>query len=246
MSVRSKQITAVVLAGGFGTRIKHLLGDLPKPMAPVSGKPFVEWIVRYLAGQGIKNIVLSTGYLADKVERHFAQCPVPSVSVTCVPETTPLGTAGGFLNAVTTVKENPDGWVVVNGDSLLIASLEHFFAILEKSENDGAILGVPMADASRFGTVSHNSSGNLIGFNEKKAGAGDINAGVYLFRDSTLRHFPAKTPLSFETDVFPTLITAGCKLKVNVVSAPFLDIGTPESLPMAEAFISQNRQYFVL
>ena len=100
MSIAPEQITAVVLAGGFGTRIKHLLGDLPKPMASVNGKPFVEWVVRYLAAQGIRNVILSTGHLAETVEKHFASQPVKNVCVTCVPETTPLGTAGGFLNEI--------------------------------------------------------------------------------------------------------------------------------------------------
>lgn len=244
MKLLPKQITAVVLAGGFGTRIKHLLGDLPKPMAPVNGKPFVEWVVRYLAAQGIRNVILSTGHLAETVEKHFAPQPVKNVRVTCVPETTPLGTAGGFLNAANTVKEKPAAWMVLNGDSLGVAPLEKFFASLDQLENEGAILGVPMADASRFGTLSQNAAGNLIGFNEKKPGDGNINAGVYLFRDATLKKFPAKTPLSFEVDVFPALINGGARLKTVLSEAPFLDIGTPESLPQAEGFIQQNRAFF--
>ena len=246
MNVRPEQITAVVLAGGFGTRIKHLLGDLPKPMAPVNGKPFVEWVVRYLAKQGVRNVILSTGHLAETVERHFAPQPVKNVRVFCVPETTPLGTAGGFLNAAHSAREKPAAWMVLNGDSLVVAPLEKFFATLNHAENEGAILGVPMADASRFGTLSQNVSGDLIGFNEKKPGAGNINAGVYLFRDSALKKFPAKTPLSFEVDVFPTLISGGAKLKTVFSEAPFLDIGTPESLPQAEGFIQNNLAHFAI
>ncbi len=244
MSVAPEQITAVVLAGGFGTRIKHLLGDLPKPMAPVNGKPFVEWVVRYLAAQGIRNVILSTGHLAETVEKYFAPQPVKNVRVTCVPETTPLGTAGGFLNAAKSATENPAAWLVLNGDSLVVAPLEKFFTSLDQPENEGAILGVPMADAARFGTLSQNAAGDLIGFNEQLPGAGNINAGVYLFRDAALKKFPAKTPLSFELDVFPALIRSGARLKTVLSEAPFLDIGTPESLPQAEDFIRQNRAHF--
>ena len=244
MNVPPDQITAVVLAGGFGTRIKHLLGDLPKPMAPVNGKPFVEWVVRYLAAQGIRNVILSTGHLAETVEKHFAPQPVKNVRVTCVPETKPLGTAGGFLNAAGSAKEKPAAWIVLNGDSLVVAPLEKIFASLDQPENEGAILGVPMADASRFGTISANTDSDLTGFNEKKPGAGNINAGVYLFRDSALKKFPTKTPLSFELDVFPALIRSGAKLQTVLSAAPFLDIGTPESLPLAENFIQQNRAQF--
>ena len=244
VSVRPEQITAVVLAGGFGTRIKHLLGDLPKPMAPVNGRPFVEWVVRYIAAQGIRNVILSTGHLAATVEKHFAPQPVKNVRVTCVPETTPLGTAGGFLNAAGRAREKASAWLVLNGDSLVIAPLEKLFAALDQPEAEGGILGAPMADAARYGTISANADGNLIGFNEKKPGAGNINAGVYLFRDSALKKFPTKTPLSFEEDVFPALIRSGARLKTVLSEAPFLDIGTPESLPQAEGFIQKNRVHF--
>ena len=246
VSVAPKQITAVILAGGFGTRIKHLLGDLPKPMAPVNGKPFIEWVVRYLAAQGIRNVILSTGHLAETVEKHFAPQPVKNVRVTCVPETTPLGTAGGFLNAAHSAKEKPAAWLVLNGDSLVVAPLAGLFSSLDDLQIEGGILGVPMADASRFGTLSQNASGDLTGFNEKKPSAGNINAGVYLFRDSALKKFPAKLPLSFEVDVFPALIRDGARLKTMLSAAPFLDIGTPESLPQAESFIQKNLAHFAI
>ena len=71
MKISSENISAVILAGGFGTRIKHLLGDLPKPMAPVNGRPFLEWVVRWLAAQNIRRVVRSTGYLAETIEKHF-------------------------------------------------------------------------------------------------------------------------------------------------------------------------------
>lgn len=243
MPVSPEQITAVILAGGFGTRIKHLLGELPKPMAPVNGRPFVEWVVRYLAAQGIRNVVLSTGYLAETIEQHFQTQPVKNVRVTCIPETTPLGTAGGFLNAVRNEK-SPAAFLVLNGDSLAVAPLEKMFHSLDDPAVDGAILGVPIADATRYGTVSQSASSELSGFNEKRPGAGSINAGVYLFRAGTLKKFPAKTPLSFESDVFPAWIKDGSHLKVCGSDAPFLDIGTPESLPLAEKFVRDNAACF--
>jgi len=244
VSVPPEKISAVVLAGGFGTRIKHLLGDLPKPMASVAGKPFIEWVVRYLAMQKIQNVIMSTGYLAETVEKHFHSQPVKNIRATCVPETKPLGTAGGFLNAIRGAKENPQAWLILNGDSLVTAPLENFFQSLDDDKTEGAILGVRAPDASRFGTISQNERGELAGFNEKKPGAGIINAGVYLFRASAIEIFPEKIPLSFETDVFPSLSASGVRLKVCVTDAPFLDIGTPESLPLAENFIRKNAGCF--
>jgi D-glycero-alpha-D-manno-heptose 1-phosphate guanylyltransferase len=243
VTISPEKISAVVLAGGFGTRIKHLLGDLPKPMAQVNGRPFVEWIVRYLAAQKIRNVILSTGYLAETVEKHFQSQPVKNVRVTCVPETKPLGTAGGFLNAIRDAK-NSEAFLVLNGDSLAPAPLKNFFQSLDDDKIEGAILGVRVPDASRFGTISQNEHGELAGFNEKKSGAGIINAGIYLFRADVVEDFPEKIPLSFETDVFPSLTASGVRLKVCVTDAPFLDIGTPESLPLAENFIRENAGCF--
>jgi D-glycero-alpha-D-manno-heptose 1-phosphate guanylyltransferase len=244
VSISPEKISAVILAGGFGTRVKHLLGDLPKPMAQVNGKPFVEWIVRFLAAQKIRNVILSTGYLAETIEKHFQSQSVAGVKVSCVPEAKPLGTAGGFLNAVRDVKEKPEAWLVLNGDSLAPTPLDEMFQSLDDPDWDGAILGVPMIDASRFGIISQNANGELVGFNEKKSGAGIINTGIYLFRASVIEKFPDKAPLSFETDIFPALITNQVRLKVCVTDAPFLDIGTPESLPSAENFIRKKADCF--
>jgi NDP-sugar pyrophosphorylase family protein len=242
------QITAVVLAGGFGRRIQHLLPDLPKPMAPVNGRPFLEWVVRYLAAQKIRRVILSTGHLAETIAKHFQSQPVKNVRVTCIPETEPLGTAGGFLNAIRGAADGgrPQGpaWLVLNGDSLAPAPLSQMLQSLDEPEIAGAILGVRVADASRFGTILQNANGDLAGFNEKKPGAGVINAGIYLFRASAIDSFPGKTPLSFETEVFPALIAGEIRLKVCVTDAPFLDIGTPESLPLAEEFIRRNARFF--
>jgi NDP-sugar pyrophosphorylase family protein len=244
VSISPEQITAVVLAGGFGKRIQHLLPDLPKPMAPVNGKPFLEWVVRYLAAQKIRRVILSTGHLAEAVSRHFQSQPVAGVKASCVPETQPLGTAGGFLNAIRSVAEKPAAWLVLNGDSLAPAPLAQMFQSLDNPDRDGAILGVRVADASRFGTILQNPAGELTGFNEKKPGGGIINAGVYFLRPSAVEKFPQKTPLSFETEVFPVLVAEKIRLKVCVTDAPFLDIGTPESLPLAEAFIRRNANFF--
>jgi D-glycero-alpha-D-manno-heptose 1-phosphate guanylyltransferase len=235
-------ITAVVLAGGFGTRIRHLLGELPKPMAPVSGKPFIEWVVRYLAGQNIRRVILSTGYMAQTVQDHFQSQPIEGIRVTCVPESAPLGTAGGFLHAIHGADLPPAAWLVLNGDSLTLVPLKEFFHSLNESEC--AISGVSVSDASRFGKISRNENGELRAFIEKEPGSGVINAGVYLFRGSVIKRFPQRTPLSFEMDVFPALLSQSVRIKVSVTSAPFLDIGTPESLPQAEGFVQRHREFF--
>src|SRR4051794_17886031 len=123
MRLEMDQLVAVVLAGGLGTRVRHLLGGFPKPMAPGAGKTFLEWGPRYLSRQGLKNIVLSTGHRSDVVEKHFQSHPIKGLHIRCVAEPEPLGTAGGFLHAARASGEKPAAWLVLNGDSLVFANL---------------------------------------------------------------------------------------------------------------------------
>ena len=233
-------VVAVILAGGYGTRIKHLLDGVPKPMASVAGKPFVEWVVRYLKTQGITKAILSTGYLSEVVEQHFQHYPVDGIQTICCREKSPLGTAGGFLNAVHQIGKSPLAWLVVNGDSLVFAELTSLTKHLLHSTVSGAIVGLSVSDASRYGSLVYNQLNDLVKFAEKRPGAGVVNAGVYLLRNSLLKEFPEGSPLSFENEVFPSLLAKNICLKVDVIDAPFLDIGTPESLPKAESFILNN------
>ena len=245
MTRELSQTVAVVLAGGLGTRVAHLLPGVPKPMAPVSGKPFLEWVVRWLAQQGIRKVILSTGHLAGVVAAHFQAQPVPGVLTRCLAEPQPLGTAGGFLHAARLSAETPPAWLVVNGDSLVLVSLAAAARELHRHPAvAGVVVGRAVPDAARYGALTLGPGAELRGFAEKQPGPGVINAGIYLLRDTLVRQLPGQWPLSFEQEVFPRLLAQGCALKVCVVEAPFLDIGTPESLRQAEAFVQQNRAQF--
>ncbi|PZV28108.1 MAG: nucleotidyltransferase [Snowella sp.] len=235
-------IIAVVLAGGFGTRIKHLLPDVPKPMAEVAEKPFLGWVLTYLQRQGIQKALLSTGYLAEIIEQYAQTQPIPDLNLQCYPETSPLGTAGGFLNSVKESQENPNAWLILNGDSLIVTDLAPLNQYLEDESVDGVILGVSVPDTSRFGSLVYDEQKTLLQFAEKQSGKGVINGGVYLLRNKLVQQFPTNFPLSFEYDIFPSLLQQQICLKVHPVTAPFLDIGTPDSLAQAESFI---RQYFL-
>ncbi|MEK0447323.1 MAG: hypothetical protein RLZZ399_2644 [Verrucomicrobiota bacterium] len=216
-------------------------------MAPVCGRPFVDWVVRFLAKQGVHDVVLSTGYLGNKIETYFLEQPVQGVQVRCASEAEPMGTAGGFLNAVQ--RFGTDGqnlpWLVVNGDSLAVTPLQAMEACLERPGVEAVILGLRVEDASRYGTLTVGEDGSLLRFAEKQPGGGIVNAGVYLFGSQALQGFPQKRPLSFETEVFPVLVE---KIRVQVVTveASFLDIGTPASLVQAESFIAAHQSFFEL
>ncbi|AFZ52273.1 sugar phosphate nucleotidyltransferase [Cyanobacterium aponinum] len=241
---QEKKITAVILAGGFGTRVKHLLPDIPKPMAKVLDKPFLEWIIRYLHQQNINNFLLSTGYLSTIIKNYFNTSLFDNLSIKCYEELEPLGTGGGFINAVKQDKSYTDYWLVANGDSLIFSNLKPFFECLNDDTVEGVILGLTVEDASRYGSLKFDDDYNLISFAEKKDGKGIINGGIYLFKNDVLAKFPQNNKLSFEYDIFPYLLSQGCKIKVHITSAPFLDIGTPETLIQAEKFIAENWQSF--
>lgn len=152
-------------------------------------------------------------------------------------EESPLGTAGGFMQVARSQVVRPAAWLVINGDSLTMTDLWLFVAKFEKGGWDAALLGLRVSDAARFGTLDVGPDGALRRFLEKRPGAGLINAGVYLIPDGLLAQFPARTPLSFETDVFPQLAGKGARILVHAVEAPFLDIGTPETLAQSPKFI---------
>lgn len=237
-----EQPTAVVLAGGLGTRIQHVLAGRPKPLAPVAGKPFLEWLLRYLKAQQIRRVIISAGYRAEMIEVFASSVALPELNTTVIAEHTPQGTAGGFLEAIADAQSAT--WIVTNGDSLVCADLRGFISELGDETVDAALVGLHVDDASRYGTLRCDSESNLLAFAEKTPGAGLINAGIYLFRHRAVASFPRQRPLAFETDVFPALLGGGAKIRVHKVTAPFIDIGTEASLREAEDFIVTNQRFF--
>ena len=235
---------AVILAGGRGSRVQHLLSGLPKPMAPTAGRPFLEWVVRFLGKQGFTDITISTGFRSEIIAAHFSQLHLPGIDIRCESELEPCGTAGGFVSAVGSRAAEPDPWLVSNGDSLVLADLKPMLGRLD-SEAQAVILGVHANDCSRSGALKTDSRGMLLEFSEKRPGRGLINAGVYLLAAGLLRRFPSTRPLSFETDVFPSLLAAGVRIAVSSTKAPFLDIGTEETLPLAGLLVEANREHFL-
>lgn len=234
------------MAGGLGTRIRHLLNSKPKPMYEVHGRAFVEWVCLYLKEMGFDEVILSVGYRAEVIEEHFAGQPVPGVRVTCFSEAEPMGTAGGFWNAARQSELEPEAWLVLNGDSLLLADLEAMAGDFLASDFSAGMLALEVPDTSRYGSLSLGNDGRLIGYSEKKPGKGLINGGVYFLRHRLAHYFEQPTPLSFETDIFPSLVSADEAVKAYPCDAPFIDIGTEQTLPETAAFIQENIQHFCI
>jgi len=239
------QITAVVLAGGRGTRIADLYPDLPKPLVPVCGQPFVHWVTQWLVAQGINDIVYSIGYRAEQMRQWADDASGRwDAKLRCMTETEPLGTGGGVLQCL----ELCAGHVlVVNGDSLTPIALSPLQARAARPGTDGALLGVQVDDAARYGSLTLGEGGRLMKFAEKRPGAGVINAGVYLLSRSLLEPFSRGQRLSLEEEVLPALIAGGAHLSCEIAeNASFLDIGTPESVRQAEDFVRRHMDGFGL
>jgi NDP-sugar pyrophosphorylase family protein len=232
---------AIVLAGGAGTRIQHLYPDLPKPMIPVCGRPFLEWICRFWVRLGVRRLVISLGYKATVAERRIAEWSWPGIEITTVREDTPLGTGGAVRFAAASVPEG-DPLVIVNGDSLAVGPLEEAWPLLRYPGTAGVVVGVAVEDAARYGTLRIGEGGRLLGFDEKRPGRGWINAGTYILPKQVISLFPAASPLSMEYDVFPRVLAGESHLRAFCMEGDFLDIGTPESLERAESFIDRHRR----
>ncbi|MGH6660536.1 MAG: sugar phosphate nucleotidyltransferase [Rhodospirillales bacterium] len=227
-----RDIDAVVLAGGLGTRIRRVLGGTPKLLASVGGRPFLEILVARLRQFGARRLVLGLGHGAHKVTAHLEAHPITGMDTVVAVEPKPLGTAGALRFLRPHIES--DLALVLNGDSYVGADLCDFVAAHRRSGAHASLLCVEVADARRFGRVDVGAGGRVRAFREKeakRAGAGVVNAGVYLFSAVVLDRIAKMPGESLEKDVFPKLLLDG--VNAVVCDAPFVDIGTPAGLKAA-------------
>ena len=231
-------VTALVLAGGRGTRLQGLHPDTPKPMIPVADRPFLHWLTAWLARHGLRHFVYSTGYRGEQIETWAADESFPDLVRLCRREAAPLGTGGGILNCLPLCRE----WILVaNGDGLVMDGVAKLLALRGRRGVDGGLIGVAVEDTSRYGSLVTDEDGRLAGFREKVPGKGLVNGGVYLFRTAMLRALGERGACSIEYDLFPEMIRGGADLRVvPVADAPFIDIGTPDTLRAAESFVRSH------
>jgi D-glycero-alpha-D-manno-heptose 1-phosphate guanylyltransferase len=227
---------ALILAGGLGTRLRGVLADRPKVLAPVAGRPFLHYLLDQLQAAGVQNVVFCCGYRADQVEATFGGRH-GSLSLTYSRETQPLGTAGAVRLALTHVAG--ESLLVLNGDSYVDCPLGDFMAWHLERAFAGSLLLTRVADAARFGTVTVDEKGAIRSFQEKRGvpEPGWINGGIYLLSRRLIEQLPLGQPMSLEHDAFGRWLTEG--LGGYQREAAFLDIGTPESLAQADEFFQR-------
>jgi D-glycero-alpha-D-manno-heptose 1-phosphate guanylyltransferase len=222
-------LEALVLAGGLGTRLRAVVADVPKPMAPVAGRPFLEILLRQLERQGVRHAVLSVGHMADVIERHFGP-RFGAIEIHYEVETKPLGTGGAIRRAL--ARCGGDAALVVNGDTLLELELA---AVAERwqARHQTLIIGREVPDTARYGRLRVDGD-RLTGFAEKGVtGPGPINTGHYVLPTALFDGFDLPEVFSFENDfLVPHVETLG--IEVFMARGRFIDIGIPEDYRRAQ------------
>jgi D-glycero-alpha-D-manno-heptose 1-phosphate guanylyltransferase len=218
----------IILAGGFGTRLQAVVPDMPKPMAPVAGRPFLAYVMQNLRRYGASRFILSVHYKREKIMGAFGDT-FEDIPIDYAVEETPLGTGGGILNATQYVTE--DTALILNGDTFLDMDYAGFYGQARHHNLTLALRHVP--DVSRYGRVGVNNT-HITHFAEKgPAGPGLINGGVYGLNVPWFRGLGLPPAFSMETDFFyPQVAT----LKPHYITTDgyFLDIGVPEDYARAQ------------
>lgn len=228
--------TAVILAGGLGTRLRTMVKDRPKVMADIKGRPFLAYLLDMIASCGISNVVMCTGYLAEIIQGEFGR-QYRSLKVAYSQEPDPLGTGGALRLALPLIKS--ETILVMNGDSYCWADLNDFWEWHCKRRADATILLTAVSNTERYGRVeTEERSRRVLRFDEKDnhAGPGWINAGIYLIRRHLIHKIPPNRKISLEREVFPEWVSK--ELYGYRSSCKFIDIGTPEDYKNSEVFFN--------
>lgn len=229
----------VILAGGLGTRLRSVVSDVPKCMAPVDGRPFLKWMLAWIEPFKPNKIILSLGYLSevvtDWINSTMKDYPIP---IDWVIEETPLGTGGGIRLALS--KASSEQCVILNGDTFFDVDLNALCSFRGQSGSPLAVAIKPMERFDRYGSVTLDDRSHIISFNEKRyCEKGLINGGVYCI-DCTaglLDDKPEK--FSFEKDILEPLSGKGV-IAGFVSKGSFIDIGIPQDYQLAQTFLPTN------
>lgn len=232
---------AIVLAGGLGTRLRGEVPDLPKPMAPVNGRPFLEHQLDYWLAQGIRHFILSVGYRREVIMEHFGDA-YRGARINYAVETEPLGTGGGLFGAMALLDDEAT-FLLLNGDTFFeldLARLAHFH---EQRRSDWTFSLFRAGEAGRYMGLELDAEGRILSL---RAGTDDpgrlANGGVYLVsRSGIATHAPpAGGKASLEDDILPAMMAAGGRLFGLECEGRFIDIGVPHDYRRAGAFLAAS------
>ncbi len=220
---------AIILAGGKGTRLQSVVNDIPKPMAPIGDKPFLEYLLKYLEDYKLEHVILSVGYKWEAVKEYFGSS-YNTIKLSYAVETEPLGTGGGIRLAMDHMLG--ERAYILNGDTFFNVNLHDLSEFFHAHKADLCITVKRKRDFFRYGTVELEVC-KVTGFLEKKpVKNGLINAGVYITGKSLLNKFDTGESFSFETDFLQKEVNS---LKIYAMQSQgyFIDIGVPSDYQKA-------------
>ena len=229
---------AILLVGGFGTRLMPLTRNTPKPMLTVAGIPVTEHQLMMAKAAGITEIVLATSYLSEVFTPYFGDGSKWGMSIRYAVEKEPLGTGGAIANAAQLL-DTQESIVILNGDVLSSHDLAEQIRQHEAHDADVTLHLTQVDDARAFGCVPTDAQGRVTAFLEKMDNpiTNQINAGCYVFNPRVLSSIPLATVVSVERETFPQLVNNGAKIYGYLENAYWLDIGTPKALLKASTDI---------
>ena len=227
---------AIILVGGRGTRLQSVISDVPKPLAPVAGRPFLSWVLDHLDASGIRKVILATGYMAEQVASYVGDT-WGDMSVSYSVEDGPLGTGGAVRQASGLLQG--DTVHILNGDTFLRYAPSELEAATSQA---GGTIGVALArvdDIARYGSVVVRDD-RVLRFREKGGhGPGLVNAGSYFFTTAALGQLERGKAFSLETEVLEPQTEQGNVIAFTQTSA-FIDIGVPEDYERAQSLFGEK------
>lgn len=231
-------LTAVILAGGLGTRLRPLTYSVPKPMVEAGGRPFLEWVLGLLKANGITDIIMLVGYKKEAIIDYFGDGSRLGVEVRYSDDGGELLGTGGALRKARGLIDSD--FVLVNGDTYLEADLQGVYSQL-KSRKALAVFTLVEVEGAKGGYVTLSHDGRILSFSERKGSRGLVNAGYVVMSREVLDLLPDSERFSLEEDFYPELVRTGRAYGV-VVRGPFFDIGTPEGLEAFRSFIAKAQR----
>ena len=225
--VNSIPNTAIILAGGLGTRLRSVVQDVPKPMASINGKPFLEILLDYWINQGIKKFIISVGYKKEVIIKHF-DLEYKKAKIDYVIEERPLGTGGGVLNAYKKIK-NLDNFLIINGDTYFEVSLKDLLRFHKLKNSILTLSLLKNKDLERYKPIFTDKDGKVILNDQSALSSSSVNGGVYLINKSALKILLEfdKQSFSLENDFLKRLYESNDSIYGCTFTNKFIDIGTP-------------------
>jgi len=227
---------AIVLAGGLGTRLRSVITDVPKPMAPVANRPFLDYILYYLKNQGINRVVLAVGYKWEVIRDYYKnEGAAFGLELDYSVETEPLGTGGAIFKAADHIAG--DNFFIINGDTSFNISLNRLKTFATKQSAEITLALKKIQNSNRYGSVEHTADGRIVSFREKNPESGpssaEINGGIYFMQKALTKRFSFPEKFSFETEFLQGNLK-NIKAFGKTFNSTFIDIGIPDDYYRAQ------------